>query len=76
MSSSIHKYYKKSFDGLLILVQLDPITLTGVELIVDGDGTIVKNEREFDSDIYEDLEIDEFEPASPLEFNLYLKKLH
>jgi hypothetical protein len=57
------------------MVQLDPVSLTGIELIVDGDGTIVKNEREFDSEIYDDLEIDEFEPASPLEFNLYLKKL-
>ena len=75
MSSTIHKYFKKSFDGLLIMVQLDPVSLTGVELIVDGDGTIVKNEREFDSDIYDDLEIDEFEPSSPLEFNLYLKNL-
>ena len=75
MAKSIHKYYKKSFEGLLILVQLNPINLTGVELIVDSDGTVVKNDREFDSDIYDDLEVDEFEPASPLEFNLYLNKL-
>lgn len=75
MSQLVHKYFKKSFDGLLILVQLDPINLTGVELIIGDDGKIVRNEREFDADIYEDLEVDEFKPASPLEFNLYLNEL-
>ena len=60
---------------MLILVQLDPINLRGVELIVNNDGQVIRTEREFDSDIYDDLEVDEFEPASPLEFNLYLKNL-
>lgn len=75
MSSAIHKYYKKSHQGLLILVQLNPVTLTGVELIVDEEGRMVKTNREFDADIYQDLEVDEFKEASPLEFNLYLKNL-
>lgn len=28
MSQLVHKYFKKSFDGLLILVQLDPCLST------------------------------------------------
>lgn len=75
MSTHIHNYYKKAFDGLLILVRLDPVNLTGIELIIDEQGTMVKNQREFDEEIYHDLEADEFEPASPLEFQLYLNRL-
>jgi hypothetical protein len=61
-------------EGLLILLQLDPVNLRGVELIIDQQGTTVKTEREFDEEIYQDLVADEFEPASPLEFNLYLNR--
>ena len=75
MNASLCSYYKKSFEGLLILVQLDPVTLKGIELIIDEDGRMVRTDREFDEDIYLDLEEDEFEKASPLEFNLYLKGL-
>ena len=75
MSSIVHHYYKKSFDGLLILVQLDPVELTGVELLIDSNGQIVKSKRQYDSDIYSDLEEDNFVTASALEFNLYLKGL-
>ena len=75
MTSSLHKYYKKHFDGLLILVQLNPTELTGIELVVNEEGQVIRTEREFDEDIYEDLAVDEFLEASPLEFNLYLKGL-
>jgi len=75
LSSIVHHYYKKSFDGLLILVQLDPAELSGVELIIDPNGQIVKTDRQYDSDIYHELEEDEFETAGALEFNLYLKGL-
>ncbi|GJM28202.1 MAG: hypothetical protein DHS20C17_08370 [Cyclobacteriaceae bacterium] len=75
MSQTIHQYFKKSFDGLLILIQLDPVKLTGVELIVDENGTTVKTDREYDQEIYQDLEADDFETGSALEFNLYLKDL-
>jgi len=76
LSNRIHNYYKKNFDGLLILLRIDPVALTGIELIIDEEGTMVKNEREFDQEIYEDLEADEFESANPLEFNLYLNRLN
>jgi hypothetical protein len=75
VTKSLCKYFKKSHEGLLILVQLDPARLTGVELIVDEAGQVVRTDREFDEYIYHDLAVDEFETASPLEFNLYLKGL-
>ncbi len=60
---------------MLILVQVDPVNLNGVELIISQDGQVIRTDREFDPDIYQDLEVDEFEPGNPLEFNLYLKNL-
>jgi len=71
----IHEYFKKELDGMKILVQVDMKGLKGVELIVYPDGEIEKTEREFDEEIKEDFAHDGFEPASPLEFNLYLKGL-
>lgn len=75
MKSAIHQYYKKSFEGLTILVQVNPDNLTGIELIVHADGRIARTNRQFDSEIYDDLAVDDFETAGSLEFNLYLKGL-
>ena len=54
MNSTLHKYYKKHFDGLLILVQLNPMDLTGIELVINEERQIIRTERKFDEDIYED----------------------
>ena len=67
MNNIIHQYFKRVFEDQIILVQ--------VELIVYPDGKVEKTKRKFDEDIFEDLEEDEFEKASALEFNLYLKGL-
>ena len=75
MKGLIHKYYKKKFDGLLILIQLDPVALTGVELIIDEEGQMLRTERVFDEDIYLDLDADQFKTVGPMEFNLHLKGL-
>lgn len=71
----IHEYFRKELDDMKILVQVDPKGLKGVELIVYANGEIEVTDREFDEEIKEDLAHDGFEPASPLEFNLYLKGL-
>ncbi|MDN5199836.1 hypothetical protein QQ008_00640 [Fulvivirgaceae bacterium BMA10] len=71
----VHQYYKKTLGEFTILVRVDPVTFDGLELIVHKNGEIQKTERTFDEEIYEDLDADEFEEASPLEFNLYLKGL-
>ena len=75
MPESLHEYFKKELPEFKILVQINPNTLTGLELIVSLDGHMDKTKRQFEPDIYEDLSEDEFEACSPLEFNLYLKGL-
>ncbi|AWW31971.1 hypothetical protein DN752_18535 [Echinicola strongylocentroti] len=68
-------YFKRTFDDYKVLVKVNPADLTGIELIIHPDGKIEKTTMEFDEEIYDDLEVDEFEPCSPLEFNMYLKGL-
>lgn len=72
----IHKYFKREFEEFTILIQLNPETYSGLELTIEKSGEIQKRELQFDSDIYEDLEVDDFKPSSPLEFNLFLKGIN
>lgn len=69
----VHSYFKKVIDGHKILIQLNPETFQGLELLVHTNGTIEKTKRNFDEGIYEDLKFDDFKESSSLEFNLYLK---
>ncbi|WP_186756467.1 MULTISPECIES: hypothetical protein [Echinicola] len=73
--ANLAKYFKRTFDDYKVLVQVNPQDFTGIELIIHPDGKIEKTTMEFDEEIYDDLEVDEFESCSPLEFNLYLKGL-
>ena len=73
MKNSIHEYFRKEVDGYLILVQVDPNSLRGLELIISPDKKVRKSKRTFDPEIYDDLSHDNFTASSPLEFNLYLK---
>ena len=73
MVTIIHQYFKGEFEDMKVLVQINPETLRGLEIIVDNEGNMQKTKRVFDEDIYEDLEADGFEESSALEFNLYLK---
>lgn len=75
MAEVIHEYFKKQLDDFKILVRVNPKSLEGLELIVANDGRVKKTERQFEEDIYDDLEADEFEKSSPLEFNLHLKNI-
>ena len=74
-SAIVHEYYKRQFDDYMVLVQVNPISYTGLELIIHPDGKIEKTKMDFDEHIKEDLEHDDFLPCSSLEFNLYLKGL-
>ncbi len=60
------------FEDYQVLVKVDPKDWTGVDLIIYPDGKVEKTEMKFDEEIFENLEVDEFKPSSPLEFNLYL----
>lgn len=70
----VFKYFKRVFDDYQVLVSVNPIDFSGTELIVHPDGKIEKTDMQFDEDIYQDLEVDEFKESSPLEFQLYMKK--
>ncbi|MCO6357587.1 hypothetical protein BXY85_0513 [Roseivirga pacifica] len=70
----VYKYFKRVFDDFQVLVALNPIDYSGTELIIHPDGKVEKNDMQYDEDIYDDLEVDEFKESSPLEFQLYMKK--
>ena len=70
----VFKYFKRVFDDYHVLVAVNPIDYTGIELIIHPNGKVEKTDIHYDEDIYEDLEVDEFQESSPLEFQLYMKK--
>lgn len=70
----VYKYFKRVFDDYQVLVAVNPIDYSGIELIIHPDEKVEKNDMQYDKDIYEDLEVDEFKESSPLEFQLYMKK--
>ena len=74
-SNIVHQYFRKEMEGAKILVKVDPIHFIGSEITVSPDGHAELREMEFDQDIFEDLKVDGFTEASPLEFNLYLNGL-
>jgi len=74
-SNIVHQYFKKEIEGSKILVRVNPIQFIGTEITVLPDGKTEHRELEFDQNIFEDLKIDGFEEANPLEFNLYLNGL-
>lgn len=71
----VHQYFKRVFDDITVLVQVNPIDYSGTELIVHPDGKVERNKMQYDEEIFEDLAADDFAESSPLEFNLYLKGL-
>jgi hypothetical protein len=71
----VHQYYKKDFVDMTILVRVNPILLKGTEITLRSNGTKELRELEFDENIEDDLKIDGFETAGPLEFNLHLMGL-
>ncbi|PZX48862.1 hypothetical protein [Algoriphagus chordae] len=74
MAKSFPQYFKRVFDDYQVLVQVNPETLTGIELILHPDGKIEKTEMEFDEEIFEDLAADEFIHCNVLEFQMQLAK--
>ena len=70
----VFKYFKRVFEDYQVLVSVNPIDFSGTELIIHPDGKVEKTDMNFDEEIYEDLETDEFKESSPLEFQLYMKK--
>lgn len=75
MAKIFPQYFKRVFDDYQVLVQVNPDTFTGIELIVHPDGNIEKTEMEFDEEIFDDLAEDKFDHANVIEFQLYLVKV-
>ena len=71
----IHQYFKQQFEGITVLVQVDPETFRGMEITIHEGGKMEKRKMQFDDQIFEDLSHDGFKASSALEFNLYLKGL-
>lgn len=74
-SNVVHQYFKRDFEGFKVLVKLNPIDLTGLEVTRYDDGHIEMRDLEFDASIADDLKVDGFQESGPLEFNLYLSGL-
>lgn len=74
-SAIVFEYFKRVFDDFQVLVMINPLDFSGIELIIHPDGRIEKTSMTYDEEIYEDLEVDEFKRSSPLEFQLHLKGL-
>ncbi|MEB2783834.1 hypothetical protein [Algoriphagus persicinus] len=74
MAAAFPQYFKRVFDDYHVLVQVDPDTFAGIELIVHPDGKIEKTELEFDAEIFDDLAEDEFIHCNVLEFQMHLAK--
>ena len=71
----VHQYFKKELEGGKILVKVNPIYLTGTELIIDQSGELQSRDLEFDDQIFDDLRQDGFSEVNALEFNIYLSGL-
>ncbi|MBT1703263.1 hypothetical protein [Chryseosolibacter indicus] len=70
-SNIVHQYFKKEFDEFTILVKVNPLQFKGTEITIHKNGKTEIRDLEFDADILDDLKVDGFEAASPIEFNLY-----
>jgi hypothetical protein len=73
MRDVVHLYFKRNFEDHQIMVRVNPIDWSGEEITVYEDGEMYHRKMQFDEDIQQDLEVDDFLPSSALEFNLYLK---
>jgi hypothetical protein len=74
VAKAISQYFKRIFDDYQVLVMINPQDFSGIELIVHPDGRIEKTDITADEEIFEDLEADEFQACSALEFQLLLAK--
>jgi hypothetical protein len=70
-SNIVHEYFKKDLPGGKILLKVDPIRWTAIELNIPNEGEPSAQELELKEDFRSDLTAGGFNASSPLEFNLY-----
>lgn len=74
-SNIVHQYFKKVLPECTLLVKVNPLQLKAMEITVYRDQEPELRELEVDEGIFNDLKIDGFTEASPIEYNLYLSGL-
>jgi hypothetical protein len=74
-SNIVHRYFRKKYDHATILLRINPIQLTGLELTLAHGDKAQLRQVAFDDSFGDDLRADGFEEANALEFNLYYSGL-
>ena len=70
-SNIVHQYFRKEDENGKTLLKVNPIHLTGVEIVVPVKGEPESSEIELTAGFEADLKEEGFEGCSPMEFNLY-----
>lgn len=73
-SNIVHQYFRKESGETMILVKVNPIQYTAAEITVSATGTELR-EFELDEEFEKELAANGYQPAGPMEFNLYLSGL-
>ena len=73
-SNIVHQYFRKESGETMILVKVNPIQYTAAEITVSATGTELR-EFELDEEFESELAANGYQPAGPMEFNLYLSGL-
>jgi hypothetical protein len=73
-SNIVHQYFRKESAESLLLVKVNPIQYTAAEILVSSAGTELR-EYELDEEFESELTVNGYQPAGPMEFNLYLSGL-
>jgi hypothetical protein len=71
----VHQYFKKEIEEGKILVKVNPIHYTGIEIFVDNEEHSEIRKMEFDDQIFDDLREDGFAEVNAIEFNIYFAGL-
>jgi hypothetical protein len=74
-SNIVHQYFKKDNGKSKILVKVNPVHMTGLELIVYPKGRLESRDLDVDPSLIDDLQAEGFEEVSGMEFNLLLSGL-
>ena len=74
-SNIVHQYFRNESGETMILVRVNPIRYTATEITVSSTGEKELREFELDEEFEKELEADGYQPAGPMEFNLYFSGL-
>lgn len=74
-SNIVHRYLRKKSGASTILLRINPIKLSGLKLTLVPGKDAQLHEMDFEETLWDDLKVEGFEEANPLEFNLYYSGL-